>query len=893
MTQINTLFSEIQSENSKSNRNLLDVLHEQARSFLSQQDFDFDEKEFEETHDKEVIKFKSTVEGKEIKCWLKCSYPVRQNGTPGFCITYGAFHPELPQQDTKTFWLDESYELTEEERKAINERREEGRLRADKRAKEEKKTADEYADWCKEKFQNASERGFSPYFQRKGVELPSGIRYEIRKADGIEETIALIPLKNIKGEIRGLQEIYPSKRKIHEDDKAPRDKNTLGKYSGCFFTFGKLENGKPICVAEGYATAYSIFISTNITTLMVVARTNIDSVLKGIARKYKNSEIIICGDDDVDTQGNPGRTDAENAARKYRCKVVFPQFLEGKKRDEEGNAFKDFHDLMLIRCNDEVKRQVLENAIFPESTKPLQKEKRREVVKVPQNGLPIIQIMAGQIHNTTDQAERLLSKNNLGIFQRGGQLVRIIRECSKPKKNKLLDKDGNEIIKRSADALLIAEVDPIYLTELLGKYANWTRFDERSGKWVVKDCPERVARTLIARREWNIPILAGIIQAPTLRSDGSILEIPGYDEDTGLFFNAGDAHFHSIPHSPTKDDAHRALNFLLEPIKDFPFENKESKSVAISGILTSLIRKSIRSAPLHGYSAPKMGSGKSLLADVVGLIATGKDNCAIPQAENEAEEKKRLLSILAEGDPIICYDNIEHPFGSPALCSVLTQNEFKDRLLGQNRSLSVPTNATFLATGNQLTFWGDTSTRVILCRLDPQCERPEERSFDRDLRKYIPLNRGKLVCAALTILRAYHIAGRPKQNIAQFGRFEEWSDWVRSSLVWLDMADPCTTRKEIENSDPVRQSLGNLLTSWYETVGDLSMRVRDIIKRAQEPDNLNLLEALREITPKDSSLCPIKIGKKLKTFEKRIENGYRLQISGKSQNADLWKVTKI
>jgi len=37
--------------------------------------------------------------------------------------------------------------------------------------------------------------------------------------------------------------------------------------------------------------------------------------------------------------------------------------------------------------------------------------------------------------------------------------------------------------------------------------------------------------------------------------------------------------------------------------------------------------------------APKMSSGKSLLADVIGLIATGKVNCAISHAENEAEEK--------------------------------------------------------------------------------------------------------------------------------------------------------------------------------------------------------------------------------------------------------------
>ena len=38
------------------------------------------------------------------------------------------------------------------------------------------------------------------------------------------------------------------------------------------------------------------------------------------------------------------------------------------------------------------------------------------------------------------------------------------------------------------------------------------------------------------------------------------------------------------------------------------------------------------------------------------------------------EELKRM-----EGDPIICYDNIERPFGGPTICAILTQGEYKDR----------------------------------------------------------------------------------------------------------------------------------------------------------------------------------------------------------------------
>lgn len=506
--------------------------------------------------------------------------------------------------------------------------------------------------------------------------------------------------------------------------------------------------------------------------------------------------------------------------------------------------------------------------------------------------LPTIEIEPGKLHEAVSKAENVLISKNVGIFQRGGQLVRIIAEKSKAKKKNLVE--------RAADSLVLAEVDSIYLAEVLGKQANWTRYDERTEEWVLRDCPDRVAKTLICRRQWNIPILSGIIQAPTLRSDGSILEKPGYDEETGLFFDPGSTRFETVPEQPSKDDALSALEILKDLLKGFPFENDESESVAISGILTGLIRKSIRTAPAHAIDAPKMASGKTLLADVVGLVATGKSNSVIPQSENEAEEKKRLLAVLAEGDPIVCYDNIERPFGSAALCSVLTQERFKDRLLGQSRSLSVPTNATFLVTGNNLVFVGDTSTRVILCRLDPKCERPEERFFDTDLRQTIPENRSELVIAALTILRAYHVAGRPEQDIRQFGRFEEWSNWVRSSLVWLGMADPCKSRKEIENADPVRKSLGAALQSLYEYWGNLSFRISEIIKKAEgETDESKkaqaeaVLDSLSQLASDDrSKLNARSLGKKFSQYKGRIENGYRLERTGSYQGIDTWRVVK-
>ncbi len=359
------------------------------------------------------------------------------------------------------------------------------------------------------------------------------------------------------------------------------------------------------------------------------------------------------------------------------------------------------------------------------------RKKQQQQLSSEDKKLPVVKIVPGKIHEQVDIAQKILIDNNPGIYQRAGKLVRIVTEKTKPNKiklKKIKDVEGKDKdpVSRAEDALVIAEVDPIYLSEVIGKISTWWKFDERKGDWTPKDSPDKVSKTLIARRQWELPVLAGIIQAPTLRADGSILETPGYDEETGLYFNPGQTIFQPIPQHPSKSDAFAALKILRDLIKGFPFENAESESVALSAILTGLVRKSIRTAPLHGYSAPVMGTGKSLLADVAGMIATGKANCVISQAPDEAEEQKRLLAVLMEGDPIVCYDNIERPFGSAALCSVLTQLDYKGRILGKSGNIGVPTNALFLATGNNLVFVGDISTRAILCRMDAKEERPED-----------------------------------------------------------------------------------------------------------------------------------------------------------------------
>lgn len=331
------------------------------------------------------------------------------------------------------------------------------------------------------------------------------------------------------------------------------------------------------------------------------------------------------------------------------------------------------------------------------------------------------------------------------------------------------------------------------MAEAFTRAANWKRFDKREGEWLSTDCPHRIAETFLAREgQWRLPVLTGIINCPTLRADGSILDLPGYDAQTGLLFDPQDARFPALPRDPDQATALRALAFLKDLISTFPFVTDADRSVALSGILTALIRRSLPTAPLHGFNAPTAGTGKSMLADLASQIATARPAPVIAQGKSEEEMEKRLGAALIAGDVLIAIDNCEEPLGGELLCQTLTQTSLKVRILGKSVNAEVPSNAAVFATGNNLTLEGDMTRRAIRATLDAGVERPELRAFDRDPLAMVTAQRGDYVTAGLTVLRAYHIAGRPQQR-APLGSFTDWSRWVRDALIWLGEADPCDT----------------------------------------------------------------------------------------------------
>ena len=159
-----------------------------------------------------------------------------------------------------------------------------------------------------------------PYFINKRVGV-----YGVRQ----QNNRILVPLKDIDGNIRSLQYIYPNGKKYFHKG---------GAIKGCFHLVGEVNN--TIYIAEGYATAASVFQLNKGTVPVAVAFTagNLKQVAIELRKKYPQTYIVILADNDRFTPGNPGLTKAREAADAVHGEVRCPTFRE----NEPGTDYNDW-----------------------------------------------------------------------------------------------------------------------------------------------------------------------------------------------------------------------------------------------------------------------------------------------------------------------------------------------------------------------------------------------------------------------------------------------------------------------------------------------------------------------------------------------------------------------
>jgi putative DNA primase/helicase len=498
----------------------------------------------------------------------------------------------------------------------------------------------------------------------------------------------------------------------------------------------------------------------------------------------------------------------------------------------------------------------------------------------PGNGpqIPTINVVPGQRHVAADQGIQALVDAGVPFYQRGVALVRIAPTKAKDASGTVFEVPG------------IVPLDLATLERALGQAAIWQRFDARTKKDQVIDPPKPVVQQIMAMvGEWPFGPLTGIIQCPTLRRDGSLLDKEGYDDQTGLVL-VNSIRIAPIADIPTRKDAEEALALLLELLAEFPFVDEASRSVALSKILTPVLRGAMEVAPMHLDTAPRPGTGKSYLADCASMIATG-DRCAVKsQSRNQDETEKRLIGSALEGRPIVALDNCRTTLEGDFLCQLIERPLLSLRALGSSDMHRIPNTFTVSSNGNNVGVADDMVRRTIRCAMDANVENPEKRSFKAAPLALIQANRSNYVRACLVIARAYIAAERPNR-LTPLPSFEGWSAFVREPLVWLGRADPVDTMEALRLEDPAGSDRYDVFDAWKSAIGVGKQRAlftHEII--AQAGTSTALHDALATIgAPRFGiGIEPKALGKWLSKHEKTIACGCKLLVDRTDKSRPKW-----
>lgn len=457
-------------------------------------------------------------------------------------------------------------------------------------------------------------------------------------------------------------------------------------------------------------------------------------------------------------------------------------------------------------------------------------------------------------------------------------------------------------------------VTPDWLTDHMGRVCDFysvRRRRDAAGDDTTEesneDAPMPVARAIMAKPgERGFRKLVAVVTAPTLRADGSILDTPGHDEASGLLYYSEHPNPLRVPVAPTEGDALEALRFLWKPVAQFPLVDDVARGVVVQGMFSAVLRASLPTAPGIGLDAPAAGSGKTLLARCIGTLATGTDPAILPPTDTDEETRKRLFAVLREGQRVVLWDNVREPLGSAALDAFLTAPTFSDRILGSSETMTLPNRAMFIATGNNLRMTSDTCRRVLLARIDAESETPYTRDFSFDPAHMLASDRQRYVVAALTIVRAYITAGRPKAAKGRTASFEVWDDLVRQPLCWLaglvralpggpgdlpTLADPMEAAARAFEQDPETTKLGAVLEAWHLAFRHEQTTVAMAIRRADTDERL--MWALDDVAGQAGKLNSRMLGRWIERMHGRIVSGKLFVRVGLRAGALHWAVNVV
>ncbi|MDR3618737.1 MAG: hypothetical protein P4L85_05245 [Paludisphaera borealis] len=287
---------------------------------------------------------------------------------------------------------------------------------------------------------------------------------------------------------------------------------------------------------------------------------------------------------------------------------------------------------------------------------------------------------------------------------------------------------GDEIVEfdSTADSPRLRSLNKNRLRVHLDRLMQWYN---AAGKRINPPA-EVVAAILDGASRSGLRPVHGVIDAPTLRPDGSLLDAPGYDPATGLILTSAMPRS-PIPEEPSSADAREAWARLRDGMfGDFPFASDLDRAVTLAALLTLLGRSTYDGpTPFFVVTANRQAAGKDLLCHTMSTIATGRRIDSSPQPDGDSAMERFITALVRSNGRVVRLDNVTRPLGGAAIEAALTSTKWASRKLGRSElTPSLPLRVTWFATGNHLRTTGDFARRMLSIRLESPHEFPEMRN---------------------------------------------------------------------------------------------------------------------------------------------------------------------
>ncbi|MBN9524460.1 hypothetical protein J0H58_39090 [bacterium] len=493
-------------------------------------------------------------------------------------------------------------------------------------------------------------------------------------------------------------------------------------------------------------------------------------------------------------------------------------------------------------------------------------------------GRPRIVNNERQLRDLVADAGQALAAHNHPpvVFDRGGCMVRVRPDPVQ----------GTVIEPLSEDAVRLT----------LSHAADWFHVTRgKNGEEWHADLPSPAAvAALLSMPAWpGVPYLAGVCTAPVFTADGSLLSEPGYHAPSGYLFEPDPGlAFLPVPDRPTPAEVAAAVTLLNEPIEEFPFADPASRASALCVMVEPFARELIDGpTPLRLFEAPTEGTGKTLLLQTIAVPAFGRVVDPLQEVEGVEEWRKTLFAALVEHPGMVFIDNINRKLDSGPLASCLTAVRIRQRVLGVSRTQTVPVKCLWAATGNNVRMSREMVRRTVPGRLLPDTERPYEgRAFKRKLPRWAVDNRPRLAAAALTLVRAWLAAGRPKGR-KSLGMFEAWAEVMGGIL------DVAGIPGFLTNLDDYRRTAVDaegewreFATLWWARYADAPVPLGDLYDLAAGSELLGAAPDVAGGTGRYSGRgMRTRFGSALAAARDRVYAGYRIRAAGEDGHSKMKK----